>query len=508
MRETYHSKVMVVGSGFSGIACAITMKDHFNSDDFVIYDRNEEIGGTWWANTYPGCASDVPAPFYSLSTDLNPNWSDLTPPQPEMKAYLQRVVDRRGIRKHVRQRSEVTFLDWDQENYVWRAQIKNLNTGEEFEHVSNIVIVGQGLLVFPNPVKFPGLQDKFKGDYFHTAEWNHNVSLKDKRVVVIGNGCTATQVVPAIASEAKSVTQIVRSKHYIIPRPKKSAFEAFKKFFSRARFLMRIYRTIMFFVMELKAPLFNGENPLAKLSRFYFTRSSRNHMKAKAPEKYHDVLLPDYKIGCKRMILDCGYLESLHRDNVHLVNDQIDHVSKRAVHTKDGQTYPADVIIAATGYDITKGAMNLPIRGQDKSETILDRWRREGVSAYETILLDKCPNLFLSAGPNSATGHSSVILAIENGQQFVKKVAGPVIKGDAKSVVVKTEAFDNWRKTLSKALEKSVFSTPYGGCTSWYGDGPGGNFLTYPWTQLTYWYRTKFPKWNDLTYEYNDKKSA
>lgn len=499
--KSYQSKVLLVGGGFSGIAGAITLKDHFKTDDFIIYDRNEDIGGTWWTNTYPGCASDVPAMFYSLSTDLNPNWSDLTPPQAEMQKYLKHVVEKRGFQKHFSFQKEVQYLDWDEENAVWRSEIKDLVTGEVFEHVSKLVFVGQGLLVHPNKMNFPGLKDgTFKGEYFHTAKWDHNVSLKDKKVVVIGNGCTATQVVPAILDETKSVTQVIRSKHYIVPRPEPSVFRSFKRFFSRANFLMKIFRTVMFFTMELKAPLFNGENPLAKFSRMWFTRKAKNYMKAKTPEKYHDTVIPDYKIGCKRMILDCGYLESLNRDDLHLVNGDIDYISEDAVHTKSGEDYPADVIIAATGYDINKGALSLNVRGQDKSETLSDRWVREGVAAYETTMVDQFPNMFFFAGPNSATGHSSVILAIENAQLFVKKVAAPVLNDKARYVTVKSEAYNKWRATVSKALEKSVFSTPYGGCTSWYGEGPGGNFLTYPWTQITYWYHMKYPNLKDMEY--------
>lgn len=507
-KDKRQSKVMLVGAGFSGLAGSITLLDHFKTEDFVVYDRNDDVGGTWWANTYPGCASDVPATWYSLSTDTKSDWSSLTPPHSEMQKYLRGVSESRGIDKHINSNCEVESLDWDDENAVWKAVITNLKTKEKFEHVSQLVFLGQGILVHPLEFNVAGLKDKFQGDYFHTAVWNHDVSLKDKKVVVVGNGCSATQVIPNIANDTQSVTQLFRSKQYFVPRPPESALDAYKKYFTKSSWLVALYRFLFFAFSEMKAPLYNGANPLSKFVRNYFTNESVNYMKAKAPEKYHDMLLPDFKFGCKRMILDPGYLDSLKRDNVDLYNGEIDHVSEHAVHMKDGTEIPADVIIGATGYDVAKGVFGLKITGTDKSETVGDKWLRDGVSAYETVMIDKCPNMFLFAGPNSATGHSSVILAIENAQMYVKKVAAPVMNGTAKTVQVTTEAYNRWTETLSKALEKTVFSTPFGGCVSWYGDGPGRNFMTYPWTQITYWYRMKFPRWNDLKYEYNDKKNT
>lgn len=507
-KDRRQTKVLLVGAGFSGIAGAITLLDHFKSDDFVIYDRNEDIGGTWWANTYPGCASDVPATWYSLSTDPKYDWSSLNPPQPEMYEYLKGVMEKRGIDKHVNCKHEVRSLDWDDDNSVWRATVENLSTGEKFEHVSQLVILGQGILVYPSKFDLPGLKDTFKGDCFHTGEWNHDVSLKDKNIVVVGNGCSATQVVPQVLKEAKSVTQIFRSKHYIIPKNPEGVYTSYINFFSKANFLVALYRCMLFLGSEIKAPLYNGANPLSNYVRNIFTKQSVTYMKEKAPKEYHEMLIPDFKFGCKRMILDPGYLDTLHSPNMHLVNNEIDHVSEYAVHTKDGQEVPADVIIAATGYDIGKSVFNLTITGTDKSETVGDKWKREGVSAYETIMIDKCPNMFLSAGPNSATGHSSVILAIENAQLYIKKVAAPIMNGTAKSVQVTSEAYENWKDTIAKALERTVFSTPFGGCVSWYGDGPGRNYMTYPWTQFTYWYRMKFPAWKDLVYSYPDDKKT
>lgn len=497
--EKDKTDVAIIGSGFSGLASAITMQNHFKDNTYTIFELHSDIGGTWHANTYPGCASDVPAPWYSLSTDLNPNWSELNPPQAELEEYLHKVVERHNIRPNTRLNSRVLRLDWDEENSVWNLLVYNSKTGREYIHEAKVVFMGQGILVHPNKYDVPGLRDKFKGSFFHSAHWDHSVDIKGKDVIIIGNGCSATQVVPNICNEAKTVTQLMRSGQWLVPHPGEGIYSAYKKFFSKSNFLMKIFRFLLFFGHEVRAPLFNSRNPFSGLVERYFTGRARKQMESKVPEEYQKFLIPDFKLGCKRMVIDKGYTDCLHRDNVHLDKDTIVSVSENHVHTKSGKTYHADVIVACTGYNVNYGLDATPIYGR-RGAHLQSKWRAEGVSAYDTVMVDNSPNLFFLAGPNATTGHSSVVFAIEMALNYIRKVVKPVLEGKQKTVEVKSSAYQKWREDLDEAMKTTVFSSPYGGCVSWYAKGIN-NFTTYPWTQIYFWYRMTFPHWKDILYK-------
>ncbi|CAN6674960.1 hypothetical protein TRVA0_075S00122 [Trichomonascus vanleenenianus] len=492
-----HSTAVIVGAGFSGLASAITLKDHFKTTDFVIFEKHNGVGGTWYANRYPGCSSDVPAPWYSLSTDLNPDWTEATPPYDEMQHYLEGVVENHGLEDNIKFQHSVLGLDWDDDKKIWRSRIKNDATGEIYEHTSKLAFLCQGFLVYPNEFNIEGLKDKFQGEYMHSGYWRSEVDLKDKNIVVVGNGCSACQLVPEILDESKQIVQLIRSTHWLYPYFSRKLFAAYQRFWSRSILRMKIYRFLTFLFSELKAPYFNARNPFSGIAEWYFSRISMAHMRKNIPEKYHELLIPKFKFGCKRMVIDRKYTEALHSEKLSVIKEDIVRVSERHVHTSAGNSYPADVLIAANGYNLRKSMYNIPIKGIDKSRTVQEKWDDEGISAYETILIDGCPNMFMIAGPNSATGHSSVVLAIENAQSYIKKVAKPVIEGSAVTVCVKHEAYQNWKSTIQDALKNTVFSTPYGGCVSWYANEKG-NSTTYPWSQLTFWWRMNRPKWGDL----------
>lgn len=496
MTTKRRSKAVLIGAGFSGIATAITLKDKLDCNDFVIYERHEDIGGTWHANTYPGCASDVPAPWYSLSTDLNPNWTKFNPPHSEMKSYLKNVCDNHQLWDNIKKNCWVESLYWNDTTKEWKLKIEDKTTGEIIEHISKLLFTCQGALVYPNKMQMEGLET-FKGDYWHTGNWNHDVDLTNKNVVIIGNGCSAAQVVPHIVDKTKSLTQIQRSKQWYSPPPPAGGFNLFQKLNS-TEWGMRLMRYLIFFGSELKAPLFNSENMFSGIAERHYTKTAVNYIKETAPEKYHDLLLPDFKFGCKRTIFDPGYLNSLHNEKMDLVQESITQITESAVHTDQG-THPADVIIFATGYDVKEGITKLDIHG--RNESLVLKWKREGISAYDTILVEDFPNMFMLAGPNFATGHSSVVFAIENAQMFIEQVAGPVVKGEKSTVEVTSEAYQTWKTRMGEALSKTVFSSPYGGCVSWYRAQGENNYVTYPWTQLTYYFRMLWPTWKDLKIE-------
>lgn len=489
------SKICIIGGGFSGISVALTCINKLNTEDFVLFDKHSNFGGTWWANTYPGCASDIPALWYSYFNELNDNWSRLQPPQYEMEEYILKVVEKHQIRKYAKFKTIVTKAKYNEEEANWTIFARDITNGQQLIHTSKMLVSGQGVLVRPFQLNSKGLDD-FEGEYMHSAIWNHNVSFKGKKVVVVGNGCSANQVIPALLKdyEVESIFQVSRSKHYILP-PVPAFVYAMYQWLSFFRFGLIITRWILAAVAEARFPLFKGEGYVARIVRWINKAQSVHYMK-KAPKKYHDMIIPDFKVGCKRLIFDHNYIPSLHDPRMDLTNESIDHITKDSVILTDGREIKADIIVACTGYDINRGFHSYSIIGRNNID-INKIWEQQGVSAYRTTLLRDCPNMFLISGPNSATGHSSVVLACENTTVYFSKIASKILSGAYKSICVKTEKYNEWFQTTQGELKRSVFGSEFGGCNSWYTKG-GINSTAYPYSQIYYWWDMRHPKWKDF----------
>ncbi|CAK9437314.1 uncharacterized protein LODBEIA_P16920 [Lodderomyces beijingensis] len=493
------SKVGIIGGGFAGIGAAIKTMQELNEHDLLILERHDNFGGTWYANTYPGCASDIPALWYSFSFALASNWSRLQPPQYEMEEYLLRVVDMYKLRDKVQFRTYIDRCVFDDKQGEWTLFGHDMQTGQLLEHKCSILLGCSGGLVHPRHLQVEGL-DSFKGKYMHSAVWDHSVDFKGKRVVVVGNGCSANQTVPALLNDpqynAGSITQIFRSKHYILP-PLPAALMWLYWLLSFSYYGLFAVRLLVVAIAEGKFLQFKGDGYIANWIRRVRAHSSTEYVKKHAPKKYHEQIIPDWTIGCKRMIFDYNYIPSLHDPRIDLRSERIKKVVPEGVILENDELIPCDIIVACTGYDLEK-SLQLPVM-TSSGASMNEIWSREGPTAYRTIMVKEVPNFFLMSGPNAGTGHSSVVMSIENAIDFYLKVAKPILQGKEKSVVVKTQAYDTWHKDIQHELKSSIFGTPLGGCVSWYNRG-GHNHTTYPWSQIHYWYVTHFPNYTDLSY--------
>lgn len=498
---TTTSKIAILGAGFGGMASAIKTMQKYDEQDIQIFERHDNFGGTWYANTYPGCASDIPALWYSFSFALTSNWSRIQPPQYEMEEYILRVAEQFKLREKTRFQTEINKFEWDDVNGQWTLYAHDVKTGQKIIHKSKLLLACQGGLVHPLQLQAEGLEN-FKGTYMHSALWDHSVDFRGKKVIVIGNGCSANQAVPALLNDPKysvgSLTQLVRSKHYIM-RPLPRILYILYRLLSFNFIALYIVRLIVVFGAELRVPLFKGDGLLSKIVRWINTTASVNYMKGNAPKKFHDLIIPNYKIGCKRLIFDYNYIPSLNDPRVDIKNQGIDRVVEDGIILKNGEHIEADIIVACTGYNLSKSFFNFEIIGRNGAN-ISEEWKQDGPSAYRTLLVKQSPNLWTIGGTNSATGHASVVMAIENGVDYFLKTAKPIIEGKAKSVRVTDKAYDNWLTTIQRELKKSVFGTPFGGCVSWYSDAKV-NSTVYPWSQFHYWWITHFPDYKDLIYE-------
>ncbi|KAM5471068.1 putative cyclohexanone monooxygenase [Microsporum ferrugineum] len=499
---TSYSQVACIGAGLSATALGATLKRWYKINDIRFFERRPAFGGTWEANTYPGCGCDIPSALYSFSFALNPNWTKLMALSEEIREYNEGVVDAYDLRHRISLSTEVLKCVWQEDCSRWLLFLRDVNSGREFTHECQVLFSAVGLLVKPRHCNIPG-KASFKGHIFHSSRWNHDVSLEGKNVVVIGNGCSATQLVPAIANETKSLTQIVRSKHWLAPPINFKYPPSVLWILQNVPLALRLQRLMVYLLAESVFPMFEMTEKGRKLREKKRT-ISENYMKKTAPEKYHDMLIPDFEIGCKRRIFDSGYLETLHNENVLLTDKKIEQIVPDGIQTSDG-FIPADVIVLATGFDTSdymKETMNIFGRG---GKSVSEHWAEYGgPEAYNCSAMHEFPNFFMLLGPNSATGHTSALMATENSVNYALRILKPVLKGDATSVEVKQEAERDYANKVQAALQNTVFHT---GCKSWYTNDKGWNGTTYPWRQSYYWYRSLFPCWSDWDIKGPPKKS-
>ncbi|KAI1278245.1 putative monooxygenase [Xylaria sp. FL0933] len=504
--------IIIIGAGMSGLGLAVQLVRQYGHRNFEIIERSNHIGGTWRANSYPGCGVDVAGHYYSYSFSLNPDWSLKYPLRPEILEYYENITAKYSIEKHIKFQSVVASAYWDESSGTWLVSIKNLKTSEIYRRRCKILVSAVGLLSEPNPVNIPGASS-FQGPIFHTGEWDNSFNWKDKEVVVIGNGCSATQVIPAISqgNEAvKKVTQFARSAQWILERPNPSYSSLFRWTMKWVPLAMRTYRFVQYYYADWDFKSFPIESgaPIRKMYADYH----REYIRRTSPEKYHEFLLPTSEIGCKRRVMDTDYLESLHRDNVELVyQDPIEEIVENGVRTRSGRVVKADAIVLANGFQVNRPILTLDLHGEE-GVGVADHWDRvsEGSpSAYFGTCLAGFPNFFIIMGPNTASGHGSVTYTSECQIGFTLRVIKPILNalraqrsslpviGQKTDIVkLKPEAEAADIETVQERLKGLVWAS---GCTSWALDPKNGrNTTMYPDFQYKYWIRSIFIPWDDF----------
>ncbi|KAI9722351.1 MAG: hypothetical protein M1812_001823 [Candelaria pacifica] len=391
---------------------------------------------------------------------------------------------------------------------------------------AKIVASAVGGLVEPRawPANVPG-KESFEGDIFHSARWDHKVELAGKDVIVVGTGCSAAQFVPKLTKSpfnAKSVTQIMRSPPWVAPRPVAPfGQEMWEKWsprvFSAMPWLAWLLRLVIFIGAERDFNLFGGEEYHAQF-RSKVEKELSDHMRKSVPAKYHEILSPDYPVGCKRRIFDATWFPGLNDPRIELTTLPLTSIQPRGVTLGPGRTYPdmekvdssapkhevkldADAIILANGFDTTTWLHPLKVKGRN-DQYLHDVWTaRGGPQAYLGAAMDGFPNFFIVFGPNTATGHSSVIVASENMVNYNLKFMRLILNGDASTCEVKKEAETRWTKNVQEKLKKTVWNA---GCQSWYIND-GWNSTVYPYSQIDFTLRCMFPKWGDWNIKYTRK---
>jgi cation diffusion facilitator CzcD-associated flavoprotein CzcO len=465
--------IAIVGGGFGGVGAAVLLK-RAGYEDVTVFEKGERVGGVWQANTYPGAACDIPSHLYEFSFAPN-SWSRRFSPGPEIRAYVEGVARRFGVLDRVRTSTEVKGARWDEERGRWQLET---SAGP---HEAEVLATACGQLSVPKVPAIPGLDD-FQGPAFHTAEWRHDVDLAGKRVAVVGSGCSAIQVVPAIQPEVAQLDVYQRSPGWTLAKGDRehSSFE--RALYRRLPVLRRLDRASIYLFQEFAATAFTRHRWLLPLLRAFGTRQITAAISD--PELRRKVT-PTYEFGCKRVMLTDEWYPTLTEPNVELIDAGVESVTPSGIRDAAGVERPADAIVLATGFASHDFVAPMEIAGRD-GRTLAEEWG-EVPRAYLGLTVPGFPNLFLLYGPNTNGGSGSVVNTLECGVGHLLAALREMDAGGAGRIEVRPEVAADFDRELRAALEKTVW---HSGCTNWYVDEKGNDPSNWPWTWGAYRRRT------------------
>lgn len=469
-------RIAIIGSGFSGLCLGIQLKQA-GIDSFTIYEKSDRLGGTWRDNTYPGACCDVPSFSYCFSFEQKTDWSRKWSPHGEIREYMEHCARKYDLLPHVRFATEIAGAAFDESRALWRLETAD---GEVIE--AEVLVCAVGQLNRPYVPEIPGLES-FRGERFHSAQWNHGYDLGGKRVGVIGNAASAIQFIPQIAPKVERLTIFQRSANWMLPRGDRAYTEREKERFGRHPKLARLYRWWIWLLLELRFPLFVGSAFLAKQTRKAALQNIADNV---TDPELREKLVPDYPIGGKRILVSDDYYPALNRPNVSIVTAGIDHVEEDGVVTRDGTKHPCDALILATGFESTRFLAPMRIRG--RSGRTLEREWAEGARAYRGITVAGFPNLFLMYGPNTNLGHNSIIFMIECQTNYIVQAVRTLIERDVAWIDLTERAMEAYNERIQKELEGTVWArTPH----SWYKTEAGRITNNWSGSTVRYWWTTR-----------------
>ncbi|WP_317930832.1 flavin-containing monooxygenase [Halioxenophilus sp. WMMB6] len=488
--ETDKYPVVIAGAGFSGVVMGVRLKQA--GIPFVIIEKNDAVGGTWYENTYPGIGVDTPCHFYSFSLMPNPDWPEYFSKGPQLNAYINRIVDEFGIRENIHFNQEIQTAEYNEERCRWQISAMD-KAGKSLSYDAKIFISAVGILNRPSVPNFPGL-DTFKGPKFHSARWDHSVDLKGKRVAMIGTGATGIQVGPAIVDEVSHLSIFQRSKHWVIRHPMyhEKVSEAVTWATKNIPYYMDWFRFQLFWAAS------DGFHPTLRMDpSWQDSAHSLNAENAKMREELiayakselgdrTDLLekvIPDYPPFGKRMLRDNNWYKMLSRPNVDLYAGDVDEIVEDGV-IAGGKKYAADVIVLATGFKASRMLWPMDIKGRD-GVSIRDRWGEDNPRAYLGITVPEFPNFFVLYGPNTNLAHGgSAFFHSECQVRYISSALREMVEQGIDELEVKSEPFENYNDKVDAEHKQLVWSHP--GVTSWYKNKGGRVTMNSPWPLSEY----------------------
>jgi len=483
-----HFRIAIIGSGFSGLGMAIKLKQS-GENDFIVFEKDHGVGGTWRVNSYPGCACDVQSHLYSYSFEPNPNWTRMFAPQPEIRSYLEHCAQKYALMSHVRLGCNISQLRWSEQEQQWHISDSNGN-----HYTANVVVAGMGGLSTPALPEIRGLE-KFQGKVFHSQQWDHDYNFHGKRVAVIGTGASAIQFVPQIQPKVAQLDLYQRTPPWILPKPDRAISATERTLFARFPALQKLWRGLIYSQLETRVLGFAVSPKVMALPQ----RVAKHHISARIKDPVlRKKVTPDYLFGCKRVLISDDYYPALAQKNVDVITDGIREITADGVITSDGSHREVDAIILGTGFRINDFIPRGMLFGRNGLD-IADAWKN-GPQAYKGIATAGFPNLFFLMGPNTGLGHSSMVYMIESQIHYVLDALTYMHQNRWYSVDVKPDMQENYNSSIQGGLGHSVWSA--GGCSSWYLHPVTGR-NTALWPGFTFSYRARTRHFDGDAYQIN-----
>jgi len=457
-------EVVIVGAGFGGIAAAVELRRH-GITGVKILERAPDLGGTWFYNSYPGAACDVPSHLYSFSYAQRRDWSQLCSPQQEIHRYLHDVARAQGIDRLIEPNCTVTGCSWDEESCLW-----TVTTAEGASYAADALILATGQLHQPAYPRIDGIEE-FSGHSFHSAQWDHDYPLAGKRVAVVGTGASAVQFVPEIAPQVAELKVFQRTGNWFLPRKNLPYPAAVRAAVRRIPGLQAFRRKFMFQYCEALTLAIRHPRTVGRLARARSAVFMRSQLKD--PEVRRRAW-PDYTFGCKRILFSSYYLPALQRPNVELVTDSITRLTGDGIVTADGRVHEVDCIIWATGFRTTQFMFPMEIAGAGGRD--LREYWSGGAHAHLGITVPGFPNMFVMYGPNTNTSGGSIVFYLETQAGYIRQALQALRARRAGAIEVRPEV----EAASDRALQARFAGTAWTDCDSWYRDADGRIVANWP----------------------------
>ncbi|KAL2797340.1 hypothetical protein BJX66DRAFT_348949 [Aspergillus keveii] len=510
-------RVTSIGAGAAGLMlCYKADKEFGDTIDLVVYDRYPEVGGVWHANRYPGCRCDVPSPAYQFSFAPKPDWPKYYSSAADIKEYFKSFAQEHGYtEKYIKLNHEVTKAVWREETGTWRLSItQTLPNGDKrgFEDEVEFLVGNIGVLNTWKWPDIPGRED-FRGAMTHSAAYNTDIELKGKSVAVIGSGASTIQIIPAIVDQVEGLVSFYRTPQWI---SNGLAVEGYTdpegRNFHFSREMQERFRNEPDYYLGLRKAIEKQINSSFRhnLKDHLWQKLERTgsetipHMKERLGNdpKLVNRLVPTFPVGCRRLGPAEGFLEAMLQPKVTLAEGQIACFTEKGIRTDQGEEFNVDVIICATGFDVSFRPY-FPVIGQDGVD-LADHWSSDP-EAYLAMAASKFPNFLIgSLGPNCPAGHGSFITVLEAAQNYICKVIRKVQTENIKSICVRPSAVAEYNEHVHEWLKRTVWT---GGCRSWYNQGRQDGKVTaqYPGS-LVHWRKIlEHPRYEDFEITYRSR---
>lgn len=478
MGQSSQPRIVIIGAGSAGLCMGVQLK-RAGIDDFVILEKAQGVGGTWYHNRYPGAECDVQSHLYSFSFEPKPDWSRPFAGQEEILGYLNHIADKYGVRPHLRHGKQVVSAHWNNANAHWKITTEDGDTYEPQVMVSALGMFNH--LVWPD---LPGIEE-FEGTYFHSARWNHDHDLTGKRVGVIGIAASAIQFVPEIAKRVGRLSLYQRTANWVVPKENSPYSKSEIDRFCQEPDVLKHSRDEIYDTWNTLCT-FSDKEVLAGIEAAGLERIAE----VRDPETRRK-LTPDHPFGCKRPLFSDLYYPTFNRDNVELLTDKILRVTARGIETVDGEeSRELDTIIYSTGFETTTYLNAIEVTGRG-GQSLDEAWA-DGPQAYLGMTTSGFPNLFMLYGPN--TNQGCILFMLERQCEYIMRQIGRLDSEKLAWMDIRREVMDPFNEQLQKDIKAVEVWQAECGNDFYYRKGPSGRLVTqWPHSMDAFTERTSAP---------------